>query len=37
MTASRHNKIGASTPYNFRGKKPTPYSGLLPVVGRALI
>ena len=37
VTASRPNKIGASTPYNFRGKKPTPYGGLLPVVGRALI
>ena len=23
VTASRPNKIGASTPYNFRGKKPT--------------
>ena len=31
------NKIGASTPYHFRGRKPTPYGGLLPVVGRALI
>ena len=37
VTASRPNKIGASTPYHFRGKKPTPYGGLLPVVGRALI
>ena len=37
VTASRPNKIGASTPYNFRGRKPTPYGGLLPVVGRALI
>ena len=37
VTASRLNKIGASTPYHFRGKKPTPYGGLLPVVGRALI
>ena len=37
VTASRLNKIGASTPYNFRGSKPTPYGGLLPVVGRALI
>ena len=35
VTASRPNKIGASTPYHFRGKKPTPYGGLLPVVGRA--
>ena len=34
---ARPNKIGASTPYNFRGRKPTPYGGLLPVVGRALI
>jgi len=25
------NKIGASTPYNFRGKNLTPYGGLLPV------
>ena len=33
VTASRPNKIGASTPYNFRGKKPTPYGDLLPVVG----
>ena len=23
VTASQPNKIGASTPYNFRGKKPT--------------
>ena len=37
VTASRPNKIGASTPYNFRGKKPTPYGSLLPVVGRAMI
>ena len=37
VTVSRPNKIGASTPYNFRGKKPAPYGGLLPVVGRALI
>ncbi len=45
VTASRPNKIGASTPYHFRGRKPTPYGGLLPVVqagrgpplGRALI
>lgn len=25
-------KIGASTPYNFRGKNLTPYGGLLPVI-----
>jgi hypothetical protein len=25
------NRIGASTPYNFRGKNLTPYGGLLPV------
>ena len=37
VTASRPNKIGASTPYHFRGRKPTPYGGSLPVVGRALI
>ena len=37
VTASQPNKIGASTPYHFRGRKPTPYGGLLPVVGRALI
>ncbi len=30
-TARQPNKIGASTPYNFRGKKLTPYGGLLPV------
>ena len=36
VTASQPNKI-ASTPYHFRGRKPTPYGGLLPVVGRALI
>ena len=29
--ASRPNKIGASTPYHFRGKKLTPYGGLLRV------
>ena len=29
--ASRPNKIGASTPYHFRGKNLTPYGGLLPV------
>ena len=29
--APRPNKIGASTPYNFRGKNLTPYGGLLPV------
>ena len=29
--APRPNKIGASTPYHFRGKKLTPYGGLLPV------
>ena len=27
VTASRPNKIGASTPYHFRGRKPTPYGG----------
>ena len=36
-TASQPNKIGASTPYRFRGRKPTPYGGLLPLVERALI
>ena len=30
-TAPQPNKIGASTPYNFRGKNLTPYGGLLPV------
>ena len=30
VTASRPNKIGASTPYHFCGRKPTPYGGLLP-------
>ncbi len=35
--APQPNKIGASTPYKFRGRKPTPYGGLLPVVERALI
>ncbi len=29
VTASRPNKIGASTPYHFRGRKPTPYGGTL--------
>ncbi len=29
--ARKPNKIGASTPYNFRGKNLTPYGGLLPV------
>ena len=29
--APRPNKIGASTPYHFRGKNLTPYGGLLPV------
>ena len=29
--APRSNKIGASTPYHFRGKNLTPYGGLLPV------
>ena len=37
VTTSQSNKIGASTPYHFRGRKPTPYGGLLPVVGRTLI
>ena len=27
--APQPNKIGASTPYNFRGKNLTPYGGLL--------
>ncbi|MFQ5741835.1 MAG: IS1380 family transposase [Acidobacteriota bacterium] len=30
-TAPQPNKIGASTPYNFRGRNLTPYGGLLPV------
>ena len=30
-TASTPNKIGASTPYEFKGKNLTPYGGLLPV------
>ena len=30
-TAPQPNKIGASTPYDFRGKNLTPYGGLLPV------
>ena len=29
--APQPNKIGASTPFNFRAKKLTPYGGLLPV------
>ena len=29
--APRPNKIGAATPYHFRGKNLTPYGGLLPV------
>ncbi len=29
--APQPNKIGASTPYHFRGKNLTPYGGLLPV------
>ena len=38
VTASRPNKIGGfGRLTNFRGKKPTPYGGFLPVVGRALI
>ena len=37
VTASRPNKIGALTPYHFRDRKPTPYGGFLPVIGRALI
>ena len=28
--APQPNKIGASTPFNFRAKKLTPYGGLLP-------
>ncbi len=36
-TVSQPNRIGASTPYNFLGRRPTPYGGLLPVVERALI
>ena len=31
-TLSEPNKIGASTPYDFKGKNLTPYGGLLPVV-----
>ena len=30
--ASEANKIGASTPYDFKGKNLTPYGGLLPVI-----
>jgi hypothetical protein len=30
--APKPNKINASTPYNFSGKKLTPYGGLLPVI-----
>ena len=30
--SSAPNKIGASTPYDFNGKNPTPYGGLLPVI-----
>ncbi len=30
-TAPEPNKIGASTPYDFKGKNLTPYGGLLPV------
>ena len=29
--APRPNKIGAATPFHFRGKNLTPYGGLLPV------
>ena len=36
-TAPKPNKISAATSYDFRGRKPTPYGGLLPVVERALI
>jgi hypothetical protein len=28
---SQGNKIGASTPYDFRGRNLTPYGGLLPI------
>ncbi|MEO7479621.1 MAG: IS1380 family transposase [Sulfuriferula sp.] len=31
-TLSEPNKIGASTPYDFKGKNLTPYGGLLPVI-----
>ena len=31
VTPSQPNKIGAFTPYHFRGKNLTPYGGLLPV------
>src|SRR5260370_38021296 len=31
VTATEPNKIGASTPFDFSGKKLTPYGGLLPV------
>ena len=37
VTASRPNKIGLRRLTTSAGKKPTPYGGLLPVVGRALI
>ena len=30
--SSEPNKIGASTPYDFKGKNLTPYGGLLPVI-----
>ena len=30
--SSEPNKINASTPYDFSGKNPTPYGGLLPVI-----
>jgi hypothetical protein len=30
--APEPNKINASTPYDFAGKNPTPYGGLLPVI-----
>ena len=36
MVSRIETKVGIRA-YNFRGKKPTPYGGLLPVVGRALI
>src|ERR1039457_2585299 len=32
QSASKPNKINASTPYDFSGKNLTPYGGLLPVI-----
>src|SRR5258708_19065460 len=31
-TSPKPNEIGASTPYDFKGKNLTPYGGLLPVI-----